>query len=100
MKTILNDIIQNFNNTLNNTSSVHNMASDENSGKTHKVYQADEAGDYVEETYKGITVYVREKYPYYNPQNDKIYYSKEEEAEELYQLSKNMSKSSLPNLDI
>lgn len=100
MKTKINDIIQNLNNSLNNTSSVHNMASDENSGKTHKVYQVDEAGDYVEEVYKGITVYVRENYPYYNPQNDKIYYSKEEEAEELYQLSKDMTKSSIHKLDI
>ena len=82
------------------TSSVHNTASDNNSGETSKVYSLEEAGDYIETTYNCITVYVRENYPYYNPQNDKIYYSKEEEAEELYQLSKDMTKSSLKSLDI
>lgn len=100
MKLKIEGIIKNINDTVNNTSSVHNMSTDENSGETTKVYQNDEAGDYIETTYKGITVYVRENYPYYNPQNDKIYYSKEEEAEELYQLSKDMTKSSLHNLDM
>lgn len=100
MKTRINGIFKNLNDSIYNTSSVHNMASEDTSGKTHKVYRSDEAGDYIEETYKGITVYVREKYPYYNEQNDKIYYSKEEEAEELYQISKDMTKSSLSNLDI
>lgn len=99
MKSKINGIIKNFNNTVNVTSSVHNMSSTENSGETQKIYQMDEAGDYVETTYKGITVYVRENYPYYNPQNDKIYYSKDEEAEDLYRLSEEMTKSSLETLD-
>jgi hypothetical protein len=76
------------------------MSSKENSGETQKIYQIDEAGDYVETTYKGITVYVRENYPYYNPQNNKIYYSKEEESEDLFKLSEEMTKSSLETLDI
>lgn len=100
MKTKLNGIIRNLNNSLNNTSSVHNASSDDNDGQTHKIYQLDEAGDYIEQVYKGITVYVRENYPYYNPQNDKIYYSQEEEAEDLYQISKEMTQSSLESLDI
>lgn len=99
MKSKINGIIKNFNNTVNGTSSVHNMSSKENSGETQKIYQMDEAGDYIETTYKGITVYVRENYPYYNPQNDKIYYSKEEEAEDLYKLSEEMTKSSLETLN-
>ncbi|RAP46160.1 MAG: hypothetical protein BZ135_04130 [Methanosphaera sp. rholeuAM6] len=99
MKSKLNVFIKNFNDTLNGTSSVHNMSSKEYSGETRKIYQIDEAGDYIETTYKGITVYVRENYPYYNPQNDKIYYSKEEEAEDLFQLSEEMTKSSLETLD-
>lgn len=100
MKTRLNGIIKNLNNSINNTSSVHNMSADDNDGQTHKIYQADEAGDYIEETYKGITVYVRENYPYYNSQNDKIYYSKEEEAEDLYQIAKEMTEPTLQKLDI
>lgn len=98
MKSKINSIIKNINNTDNSTSSVYN-SSNETSGNTSKIYQNDEAGDYVETTYKGITVYVRENYPYYNPQNDKIYYTKEEEAEELYQIAMEMTKSSLPKLD-
>lgn len=99
MKSKINGIIKNFNNTVISTSSVHNMSSKDSSGETQKIYQIDEAGDYLETTYKGITVYIRENYPYYNPQNDKIYYTKEEEAEDLYKLSEEMSKSSLENLD-
>lgn len=99
MKSKINGIIKTFNDTVNSTSSVHNMSSKENSGETKKIYQMDEAGDYIETTYKGITVYVRENYPYYNPQNDRIYYSKEEEAEDLYKLSEEMTKSSLETLD-
>ena len=98
MKSKINSIIKNINNTNNSTSSVYN-SSNETSGNTSKIYQNDEAGDYVETTYKGITVYVRENYPYYNPQNNKIYYTKEEEAEELYQIAKEMTKSSLSKLD-
>lgn len=98
MKSKIGIIIDNLNNTLNNTSSVHNTSSKESSGETQKIYQFDEAGEYIETTYKGITVYVRENYPYYNPQNDKIYYSKEEEAEDLYKLSEEMTKSSLDTL--
>ena len=99
MKSKIDGIINTFNNTVNGTSSVHNMSSNDNSGETAKIYQTEEAGDYVETTYKGITVYVRENYPYYNPQNDKIYYSKEEEAEDLYKISEEMMKSSLETLD-
>ncbi len=55
-----------------------------------KIYSVDEAGDYVDIVYKGKHVSVRENYPYYSPQNDKIYYSQEEEAEDLYQLSLDM----------
>ncbi|MCD7781551.1 MAG: hypothetical protein LUG89_02490 [Methanosphaera sp.] len=94
------DNIINVNNTVNNTtSSVYNMAPSD-SAKTTKVYEIDEAGDYVQINYKGITVCVRENYPYYNPQNDKIYYSKEEEAEDLYQLAQNMDKPTIEDLDI
>ncbi|MBQ6220595.1 MAG: hypothetical protein IJJ47_12750 [Methanosphaera sp.] len=99
MKSKINGIIENFNNTIIAVSSVHNMSSQENSGETQKIYQIDEAGDYIETVYKGITVYVRENYPYYNPQNDKIYYSKEEEAEDLYKISEEMTKSSLETLE-
>lgn len=53
------------------------------SNKTEKVYSVDEAGDYIDIMYKGKKVSVRENYPYYSPQNDKIYYSQEEEAEDL-----------------
>lgn len=98
MKSKITSIIKNINNTTNTTSSVYNV-SDESSGNTSKIYQADEAGDYVETTYKGITVYVRENYPYYNPQNDKIYYTKEEEAEDLYAIAREMTKASIPQLD-
>ena len=52
-----------------------------------KIYSVDEAGDYVDITYKGKQVSVRENYPYYSPQNDKVYYSAEEEAEDLYQMA-------------
>lgn len=83
----------------NSTSTVQKFSST-NMGVSQKIYQSEEAGDYVEMTYKGITVCVRENYPYYNLQNDKIYYSKEEEAEELYELSKAMTKSSVMELDI
>ncbi|OED30911.1 hypothetical protein [Methanosphaera sp. WGK6] len=100
MKLNIDGVIKSFNDTLNNDSSVHNMASDENSGETSKIYQIEEAGEYVETIYKGIKVFVRENYPYYNPQNDKIYYSEEEEAEDLYQIAKTMSKSSIHELDI
>lgn len=55
-----------------------------------KIYSAEEAGDYVDIIYKGTHVSVRENYPYYSPQNDKVYYSQEEEAEDLYQLSLEM----------
>ncbi len=99
MKSKINGIIKTFNNTVNGTSSVHNMSSKDSSGETQKIYQIDEAGEYIETTYKGITVYVRENYPYYNPQNDKIYCSKEEEAEDLYKLSEEMTKSSLDTLN-
>lgn len=99
MKSKIKGIIKNYNNTVNSTSSVHNTASKESSGETQKIYPFDEAGDYIETTYKGITVYVRENYPYYNPQNDKIYYSKEEEAEDLYKIAEEMTKSSLETLD-
>lgn len=51
--------------------------------KNEKVYSVDEAGAYVDIVYKGKQVSVRENYPYYSPQNDKIYYSQEEEAEDL-----------------
>lgn len=98
MKSRINSIIKNFNNTVNNTSSVHNI-SNESSGKTRKIYQIDEAGDYIETRYKGISVYVRENYPYYNPQNDKVYYSKEEESEDLYKIAEEMNKSSLETLN-
>ena len=98
MKSKINSIIKNFNSTVITTSSVHNMSSYENSGETKKIYQIDEAGEYVPLDYKGITVYIRENYPYYNPQNDKVYYSKEEEAEDLFKLSEEMNKSSLDTL--
>lgn len=98
MKSKINGIIKSINNTDNSTSSVYN-SSNKTSGNTSKIYQNDEAGDYVETVYKGITVYVRENYPYYNPQNDKVYYTKEEEAEELYQIAMEMTKSSLSKLD-
>ncbi|WP_323737207.1 hypothetical protein PXD04_04485 [Methanosphaera sp. ISO3-F5] len=98
MKSRINSIIKNFNNTINGTS-VHNLSSKESSGDTRKIYQIDEAGDYIETTYKGITVYIRENYPYYNPQNDKVYYSKEEEAEDLYKIAEEMNKSSLETLN-
>ena len=49
-----------------------------------KIYSVEEAGDYVDIVYKGKTVSVRENYPYYSPQDDKIFYSQEEEAEWLY----------------
>lgn len=52
-----------------------------------KIYSVDEAGAYVDIVYKGKEVSVRENYPYYSPQNDKIYYSAEEEAEDLYQMT-------------
>lgn len=52
-----------------------------------KIYSVDEAGDFVDIIYKGKAVSVRENYPYYSPQNDKVYYSREEEAEDLYQLA-------------
>lgn len=99
MMSKINGIIKTFNDTVSSTSSVHNMSQGTNSGETQKIYQIDEAGDYIETTYKGITVYVRENYPYYNPQNDRIYYSKEEEAEDLFKLSEEMTKSSLETLD-
>lgn len=57
---------------------------------SEKIYSVDEAGDYVDIVYKGTHVSVRENYPYYSPQNDKVYYSQEEEAEDLYQLSLDM----------
>ncbi|MBR0471622.1 MAG: hypothetical protein IJI98_02860 [Methanosphaera sp.] len=98
MNSRINSIIKNFNNTINGTS-VHNMSSVESSGDTRKIYQMDEAGDYIETIYKGITVYIRENYPYYNPQNDKVYYSKEEEAEDLYKIAEEMNKSSLETLN-
>ena len=79
MKSKITSIIKNINNTTNTTSSVYNVSD--------------------ETTYKGITVYVRENYPYYNPQNDKIYYTKEEEAEDLYAIAKEMTKASIPQLD-
>lgn len=99
MKSRINNFIQNINNTVYAASSVHNLSSNDNAGETQKIYQIYEAGEYIETTYKGITVYVRENYPYYNPQNDKIYYSKEEEAEDLYKISEEMMKSSLETLD-
>lgn len=98
MKSRINNFIQNINNTVYAASSVHNLSSNDNAGETQKIYQIYEAGEYIETTYKGITVYVRENYPYYNPQNDKIYYTKEEEAEDLYKLSEEMNKSSLETL--
>ncbi|MBE6485825.1 MAG: hypothetical protein E7Z85_03155 [Methanosphaera stadtmanae] len=52
-----------------------------------KIYSVDEAGDFVDIVYKGKNVAVRENYPYYSPQNDKVYYSAEEEAEDLYQMA-------------
>ena len=58
---------------------------------TQKIYSVDEAGAFVDIIYKGVHVSVRENYPYYSPQNDKIYYSQQEEAEDLYQLSKAMN---------
>lgn len=58
-----------------------------NDTNTTKVYSADEAGAYVDIIYKGERVSVRENYPYYSPQNDKIYYSQQEEAEDLYQMA-------------
>lgn len=101
MKSAIKRIIMgNFNDTENSTSNISSITQGENMTSNNRIYQNEEAGDYIETTYKGIKVCVRENYPYYNPQNDKIYYSKEEEAEDLYQLSKEMTKSSLPNLDI
>lgn len=58
---------------------------------TQKVYSVDEAGAYVDITYKGKKVSVRENYPYYSPQNDKIYYSQQEEAEDLIKLVEDMA---------
>lgn len=60
----------------------------ENRNNNEKVYSVDEAGKFVDITYKGEKVSVRENYPYYSPQNGKVYHSREEEAEDLYQLSK------------
>ena len=94
----INGIIKTVNDTLISTSSVHNLTSKDNSGETQKIYQIDEAGEYIETVYKGITVYVRENYPYYNPQNDKIYYTKEEEAEDLFKISEEMNKSSFETI--
>ena len=99
MKSRINSIIHNINSTVYGVSSVHNMSSNENAGETMKIYQINEAGEYIKTIYKGITVYVREKYPYYNPQNDRIYYTKEEESEDLYRLAEEMTKSSLETLD-
>lgn len=42
MKSKITSIIKNINNTTNTTSSVYNV-SDESSGNTSKIYQADEA---------------------------------------------------------
>ncbi len=99
MKSRIDYLIRNSNTTSTSTSFIHSVSA-EVSNKSSKIYPLEEAGDYVELNYKGIVVYVRENYPYYNPQNDKVYYSKEEEAEELYQIAKTMSKSSLDELDI
>lgn len=52
MKSKINSIIKNFNSTVITTSSVHNMSSNENSGETKKIYQIDEAGEYVPLDYK------------------------------------------------
>ena len=93
-------ITGNYNKTENSTSTVQKRTLGSNMSSDIKIYQNEEAGDYVETTYKGIKVCVRENYPYYNPQNEKVYYSKEEEAEELYQISKEMTKSSVLDLDI
>ncbi len=54
---------------------------------SQKIYSVNEAGDYVDIVYKGKEVSVRENYPYYSPQNDKVYYSAKEEAEDLYQMA-------------
>lgn len=59
--------------------------------QNEKVYSVDEAGDYIEITYKGRKVAVRENYPYYSPQADKIYHSQEEEAEDLIKLYEEMN---------
>lgn len=56
----------------------------ENTDNSEKIYSVDEAGDYIDIVYKGKEVSVRENYPYYSPQNDKVYYSQEEEVEDLY----------------
>lgn len=55
-----------------------------NTSNDTKIYSVDEAGAYVDIVYKGKTVSVRENYPYYSPQDDKVFYSQEEEAEWLY----------------
>jgi hypothetical protein len=57
-----------------------------NNSKNQKIYSVDEAGDFIDIVYKGKEVSVRENYPYYSPQNDKVYYSQEEEAEDLIRL--------------
>lgn len=54
------------------------------SSTNEKIYSVDEAGDYIDIEYKGKKISVRENYPYYSPQNDKIFYSQKEEAESLY----------------
>lgn len=58
----------------------------EDSETGQKIYSANEAGAFIDIVYKGKEVSVREHYPYYSPQTDKIYYSQEEEAEDLIKL--------------
>lgn len=70
---------------------VKNENSTTTTTSTQKIYSADEAGAFVDIVYKGVHVSVRENYPYYSPQNEKVYYSQQEEAEDLYQLSKAMN---------
>lgn len=66
-----------------NLTGAKNSASVNNKGN-EKIYSVDEAGAYVDIVYKGKTVTVRENYPYYSPQDDRVFYSQEEEAESLY----------------
>lgn len=64
-----------------NSSEMSNNTNSSNSDE--KVYSTSEAGNYVEMEYNGKKVTVREHYPYYSPENNMIFHSREEEAKWL-----------------
>ncbi len=57
-----------------------NRSDSNDDSNNQKIYSVNEAGNYVDMVYNGKKVAVRENYPYYSPQNDKVFYSQEEEA--------------------